>query len=368
MRAHRLFSSKSRPIHYGNYPLHRLRRMDDRPDLSGLATDNLSFRRPEHPESIVNAMAEHQAMLDTICDGFVNGAVSEIPDDPVERANHLKSFGYFNDASMVGIGMLSDECWLETPVRNPGIDDLAEMINTRQTKTLAAGIDQIMADLKDSINAPPREIGHHHTAIVLLWEYHRDPRPDEPGSTWIQDAQPHRACLLSSEAAVVIANYMRLLGFDAKAHTGTTSDICLEKVAVASGLAWNEDGVAVAPWLGKRFGISVVTTNMVLEHDRMLAPRAAQPASDLHGINWRLGRHSSKSAFNRDPFADRDYRDSAMKLENLKRVETPTTYMDEANIPRVPKRTDMFARSQFGDMGKANQDAATGGYLSLIHI
>ena len=78
---------------------------------------------------------------------------------------------------MVGIGPLSDECWLETPVRNPGIDDLAEMINTRQTKTLAAGIDQIMADLKDSINAPPREIGHHHTAIVLLWEYHRDPRP-----------------------------------------------------------------------------------------------------------------------------------------------------------------------------------------------
>jgi reductive dehalogenase len=364
MRAHRLFSSKSRPIHYGNYPLHRLRRRDDRPDLSGLASQNLSFRRPEDPESIVNAMAEHQAMLDTICDGLVNGVVSEIPDNPVERANHLKSFGYFNDASMVGIGPLSDECWLETPVRNPGIDDLAEMINTRQTKTLAAGIDQIMADLKDSINAPPREIGHHHTAIVLLWEYHRDPRPDEPGGAWIRDAQPHRACLLSSEAAVVIANYMRLLGFDAKAHTGTTSDICLQKAAVASGLAWNEDGVAVAPWLGKRFGISVVTTDMHLEHDRMLVPRAEQPDSDLHGINWRLGRHSSKSAFNRDPFADRDYRDSAMKLEKLKRVETPTTYMDEANIPRVPKRTDMFARSQFGDMGKANQDAATGGYYA----
>ena len=118
MRAHRLFSSKSRPIHYGNYPLHRLRRRDDRPDLSGLARQNLSFRQPEDPESIVNAMAEHQAMLDTICDGLVNGVVSEIPDNPVER-RHLKSFGYFNDASMVGIGPLSDECWLETPVRNP---------------------------------------------------------------------------------------------------------------------------------------------------------------------------------------------------------------------------------------------------------
>ena len=97
MRAHRLFSSKSRPIHYGNYPLHRLRRRDDRPDLSGLASQNLSFRRPEDPESIVNAMAEHQAMLDTICDGLVNGVVSEIPDNPDERSKHLKSYGYFND-------------------------------------------------------------------------------------------------------------------------------------------------------------------------------------------------------------------------------------------------------------------------------
>ena len=364
MRAHRLFSSKSRPIHEGNYPLHRLHRTDAAPDLTALSTPTLSFRRPEDPDSIVNAMAEHQAMLDTIRDGLVNGAVAEIPEDPSERSNHLKSFGYFNDASMVGVAPIGSECWLDAPLHNPEIDKLAEMVNTRQTKTLAAGIDQIMADLKDSINAPPRAIGHHHTAIVLLWEHHRDPRDDEPGGAWIQNAQAHRACLLSSEAAIVIANYMRLLGFDAKAHTGTSSDICLQKAAVAAGLAWNEDGVASAPWLGTRFGISVVTTDMTLAYDRPLAPLAQQPRSELQGLNWKLGRHSNKSAFNRDPYASRDYRDSAMKLETLKRVETPTTYMDEANIPRVPKRTDMFARAQFGDMGKANQDAATGGYYA----
>jgi len=364
MRAHRLFSSKSRPIHEGNYPLHRLQRTDDAPDLNRLSSPVLSFRRPEDPESIVNAMAEHQAMLDTIRDGLVNGARADIPKNPEERSNHLKSFGYFNDASMVGIGPIAEGCWLDAPLRNPEIDDLAEVINTRQTKTLAAGIDQIMADLKDSINAPPREIGHHHTAIVMLWEHHRDPRPDEPGGAWIQNAQAHRGCLLSAEAAIVIANYMRLLGFDAKAHTGTSADICLAKAAVAAGLAWNQDGVATAPWLGSRFGISVITTDMVLAHDRPLAPPDCQPRSELHGLNWKLGRHSNKSGFNRDPYAKRDYRDSAMKLETLKRVDTPTTYMDEANIPRVPKRTDMFARSQFGDMGKANQDAATGGYYA----
>ena len=43
-------------------------------------------------------------------------------------------------------------------------------------------------------------------------------------------------------------------------------------------------------------------------------------------------------------------------------MDTPTTYIDEPNVARVPKRSDMFARAQFGDMGKANQNAAKGGY------
>ncbi|MEC7210882.1 MAG: NAD-binding oxidoreductase, partial [Pseudomonadota bacterium] len=259
MSAHRLFSSKSRPIHQGNYPLHRLHRTDCAPDLTGLSAPALSFRRADDPESIVNAMAEHQAMLDTICDGLVNGVVSEIPDDPVERSNHLKSFGYFSDASMVGVGPMADGMWLEAPRRNPQNDALAEMIRTRQTKTLAAGIDQIMADLKDSVSAAPREIGHHRSVIVFLYEYRRDPRPDEPGAAWIQNAQAHRGCLLSSEAAIVIANYMRLLGFDAKAHTLTSSDICLTSATIAAGLAWNEKGRAVVPFLGERYGVAAIT-------------------------------------------------------------------------------------------------------------
>ena len=91
-------------------------------------------------------MSDHQAMLDTIRDGLVNGAMADITEDPAIRAQHLKSFG-FNDASMVGVGPLVDDLWLPAPRRNPGIDALATMVQTTQTKTLAAGIDQIMADL-----------------------------------------------------------------------------------------------------------------------------------------------------------------------------------------------------------------------------
>ena len=63
------------------------------------------------------------------------------------------------------------------------------------------------------------------------------------------------------------------------------------------------------------------------------------------------------------PFARRDYVLGGHPFERLKRVDTPTTFIDEPRVARVPKRTDMFARAQFGDMGKKNQQMTTGGYF-----
>ena len=83
-------------------------------------------------------MREFQAMLDAIREGFVNKAASACPDDPLERANHLKAFGYFNDASMVAVSALAEEARLAQSVRNADIDSLADELRTRQTLTLAA--------------------------------------------------------------------------------------------------------------------------------------------------------------------------------------------------------------------------------------
>ncbi len=357
----RFFSDRKRPVHLGPYPLERLKRAAALPAGSVPPMPALDFRRPERPESIVNAMGEFQAMMDAIRDGFVNPARAGIPDDPLERASHLKAFGYFSDASMIGCGPVPPEALLAEPLRNPDIDRLAGALRTRQTKTLASGIDVIMADLKESMEAPPRGIdGQDHT-IVFLYEHMRDPDPDEPGSDWIADAQDHRACLRATETAVVIANYIRLLGFAAKAHTATSSDVDLGQLALASGLVSLENGQLIAPWLGTRYGVAAVTTSMPIAHDRPLAPMARQK---LGGLGWRLGLGHAKSALNRDPFAKRRYVDGAHPFERLKRVETPTTYIDEANVARVPKRADMFARAQFGDLGKTVQDNAKGGYYA----
>ncbi|MDH3661395.1 MAG: NAD-binding oxidoreductase, partial [Alphaproteobacteria bacterium] len=361
----RFFSDKHRPVHLGPYPLERLLRVREMPDLHAIPPMSpLSLHRPNAPENIVNAMGEYQAMLDAIRDGLVNKAEAVCPSDPKTRAEHVKAFGYFSDATMVGIGAIPAACRLATPLHNPDIDRLAEDLRTRQTTTLASGIDVIMADLKESMEAPPTSIDDHRFAIVFLYEYPRDPDPHEPGADWIEDAQAARACLRASETAVVVANYLRLLGHDARAHTPTASDVNLNRQAAVAGLAGVTDGRLVNPYVGERFGVAAVTTTFELEADLPLAPLEQQPRWTTHGPAWWLGKGFQKNALNREPYKNRRYVDGAHPFERLKRVDQPTTFIDEERVARVPKRTDMFARAQFGDMGVKVQDNAKGGYYA----
>ncbi|MFK7992991.1 MAG: 2Fe-2S iron-sulfur cluster-binding protein [Granulosicoccus sp.] len=357
----RLFSTKNRPSHLGPYPLERLKRTSTKPILNNAPKfEQQSFNRDNTPESIVNAMREYQALLDTIRIGLTNKCVADCPGSPNERTNHLKAYGYFCDASMVGIAKLPDSARLANPFRNPDVDRLAEDLKNRQTKTLASGIDLIMADLRDSMMSPHTTVDDHSHAIVFLYEYPRDPSPDEPGVDWLDNAQAARASLRANETAVVIANYLRLLGFEARSHSASTSDVDLHQLTVAAGLTTVEQGKLCNPYIADRFGVSAVTTTFQITPDQPLVAQAEQPFS-LKGIAWQLGKGTLKNAYNHIPFAKRRFVDGAHPFEKLKRVDLPTTYIDEKRVARVPKRTDMFARSLFGDMGKINQEAAKGG-------
>jgi len=352
----KLFSYRNRPVHLGPYPLENLLRRSQPQGLDDLpAMQGLSFRRPDDPLSIVNAMQEYQAMLDATRDG-VSKAPAAIPDDLAERARHLKAFGYYLDTAMVGICEIPDAARLDTPIANPDVDRLADKIRTMQPKTLAAGVDVIMANLRESLAKPPADCLHHSHAIVLLCEYPRDPKPGEPGADWIQDAQAQRACLRTMETAVTLANYIRLLGFEARAHSGAASDVHLGRLGVAAGLATVRDGAAVNPFVGARFGLAAITTTLAMRPDKPLQP------NQKPGLGWHTGFAShAKSARNADPFAKRKFKDGPHPFEKLKRVDDPTTYIDKVNVARVPKRANMFARSLFGDLGKAAQEGAKNG-------
>ncbi|MEM9432765.1 MAG: 2Fe-2S iron-sulfur cluster-binding protein [Pseudomonadota bacterium] len=350
----KLFSYRNRPVDLGPYPLEHLKRSDDPPDLNQIGPFRaISFRKPDDSLSIVTAMQDYQAMLDATREGLVKLQRAEIPDDPDERSRHLKAFGYYCDASMVGVCQIPAAAWLEKPVANPDVGRLAQKIETLQPKSLAAGIDVIMAGLKDSLRAPPRSCAHHGHALVFLYDMPRDPLPSETGCDWIQDAQEQRACLRGMETAVTLANYIRSLGFEARAHSMAETDIDLVKLAISAGLVLPDGS---NPFLGRRYGLAALTTELDLAADAPLAngqtPRAA----------WQIGIGSNaKTARNNDPFAKRNFADGPHPFETLRRVSDPTTYIDTAHVARVPKRANMFARGLFGDMGKSVQEATKNG-------
>ena len=59
------------------------------------------------------------------------------------------------------------------------------------------------------------------------------------------------------------------------------------------------------PWLGGRFGLAAVTTDMPLSYDQPLA--VVQPKLALKSLDWILGRHGEPSQSNHDPYVARDY-------------------------------------------------------------
>jgi reductive dehalogenase len=361
----RLFSYRDRPVHLGPFPLERLARAAAPPDLArGPPMRSLAFDDP-NPESIVNAMARYMAMLDAVRDGRPAPLPAEIPADPQERSNHLKAAGYYFDASQVGVCALPPEALLPEPIRNPGLDAIVEELEKGQPKSFAAGIDVIYADVLDSARTRPTPIPHHRHALVFLVEYTRDPWPGERGTDWIRGSQPHRAAVLTAQTAVLLATYLRMLGFEARAHTASSSDVDLGKLAVAAGLARVADGALANPYVGTRFGLAAVTTTLELAPDAPLAEPSFGDRLRSHGPAWWLGKGTLRNAFNREPYRHREFRMGAFPFEKLKRVEAPTTFIDAARVPRFPKRADFFARALFGDMGKNVQEAAKGGMYVL---
>ncbi|WP_400086525.1 reductive dehalogenase [Yoonia sp. R78084] len=352
----KLRSYRTRPMHLGGFPLESLRRVDH-VDLSALPPmDPVSFRRPDDRKSIIGAMQDYQAMLDATRDGMVKREMAEIPSDLTERANHLKAFGYYCDASMVGVCAVPEAAWLQTPITNPDVDRLADKLRTMQPKSLAAGIDVIMAGLRESMSLPPADCRHHTHALVFLYDHPRAPKGGEQGTRWIKDALPQRACLRGMETAVTLASYIRTLGHEARAHSMAATDVHLGALAALAGLVAQEDGALINPFTGDRYGLAAVTTTLAMTADKPLAPGQKAPRSYQTG----LGTHA-KTARTRDPFAKRDFALGPHPFETLKRVDEPTTYIDRPNVARVPKRANMFVRGLFGDMGKQVQEATKNG-------
>ena len=311
----KLFSHKKRPVHLGPYPLESLPRLSDPEAMPpGLpAADAPMPRRPSESDTQGELSVGHAfGVYAELFDDQVHGAVAPqapVPADPLERAQHLKAGAYFLDADMVGTGLIPGDSWV-----TPGLD--------------------------------------HTYAVVILIAYSRKSATPQPGDSWIDGTRQLNADLRASELAVITADYIRNLGFDAKAHTPTRTDLRIDRVALQAGLVETRRGELRAPFLDTGFALSVVSTDLEVEPDRPLAKRSTlEDFKTTRGVSWKLGRGGTRAGLGRLNGDHRPLHMGRYPMEKIKRVDQPTTLIIDDEVPRVPVRAGGFPRAAHGDMG-----------------
>lgn len=358
-----LFSHSRRPVHLGSYPSERLGRSTFSPDLSKIKNDGtLKHAFTDDPLHLGRAISDYMCALDAVREGDKNPVKGEIPDGLDERAQHIKSAGYFLDSSVVGICRLDGQHILAQRVEHQNLRTTSYAQSEMKLR-LRFNPETVIRQMGKSLELTKQPINHHTHAIIFMVEHPRDPDATEPGGGWIAGLQQWRAALRSGETATVLANYLRILGFDARSHTATTTDVNLQRLAVSAGLASvGADGDVSSPFVGKRYGLAAVTTTLDFAVDAPLRPQGIVDLFRSKGPAWWLGYASPKNGFNRMEFGKRTFRDSKYPVETLKRAEKTTSFIDETRIPRVPKSSEFFLRAAFGDLGKGAQDASKDGF------
>ncbi|WP_419849138.1 reductive dehalogenase [Candidatus Poriferisocius sp.] len=359
----RLFSYKNRPVSMGPLPLETLKRAEG-VDVSQVQTrSQLTFDRNDRPESLVNAMRLYAKYMDAARNGPTSEQRVDIPSHPNERADQLKSMCYFMDALAVGCGVLSEALFLSSPYINADLESLH--VELGQLPEDRPGFHHHIAHgLQHGIDENGESIADHGYYAVIVYGHSRELRDSETAFEWLFGAGWHCASIRASETAVVLANYIRTFGFNARAHTESTTDLDLAKAGVAAGvLEVGTDGVARHPYLGLDFGLAAVSTDLEIEVDQPLAPRGIRGKVASHGPSWWFGggpalgrgKGTIKNAFNLDPYRKQSFEIDAYGMHKIKRRDTPSTFIDEVRVPRVPKRHDGFWRGNYGDFGEAVQ-------------
>ncbi len=365
----RLFSHKNRMPWQGAYPTELLSR-DGLPNVlpdvlkEQLAKLKTDYKMPDTlaGEPLNQSMNDFMCLLDSVREGHVNASGSDIPDCLTERSRHLKAAAYFLDSSIVGVCSLDNHDLLKTPRHHSDLAGLA-FSTAREKLRLRFNPEIILRQIEVAREAMKTSPTSHRFAVLIAVEFPRDPDPNEPGAGWILNAQEWRAAVRANETALVMANYLRILGYDARSHSATTTDFDLAKLAVKAGIAAvDEKGGLKNPMLGSRFGLAAISTSLELEPDQPLASTEEPSPFSRAGLSWRTGWSAPKRAGTHVDFHNRPYRDSRFPTEKLKRVEKTTNFIDEARVPRSPKSSEFFLRAAFGDLGPGPLEVSKDGY------
>jgi hypothetical protein len=305
-------SNKSRPYHFGPYPLERTER-DDK--VLGAEIERAAVSRADAPlpagDAFGAAIDKYHRIFDSLRGDDVAATRAPVPDDLGRRSVDIKGSAYFLNASMVGICEMPATAWL-------------------------AG------------SAP---LPHSH-AIVVLVEHGRSAENGSLANAWLANSVAALARFRAYEVAISVANHIQAMGYSAVAHDSRSGDVDLDRLTVIAGLGYREDAQVLNPYLGDRFAACVVTTDYPLATDRPLKPSAARKAKNL--AYW-LGFGGAVSGLERRRQDRRPTHLSKFPMETVRRVDQPTTLILDKEVPRVPKRASFFDRAVHGDLGKKTQ-------------
>lgn len=308
-------SNKQRPFHFSYYPLERLARDEQVAQREREADPVSKPLMPGHDTSTyARAVDKYHGIFKTFCKGQPAAARAPVPDDLERRMIDIKGAGYFLDASQVGICELSANCWYAGATR----DD-------------------------------------HSHAIVILAEYARLPEADNLAHAWLRNNIHATAEMRAFEVAVGIANHVRAMGFQASAHDDENEQVDIARLTVLAGLGIRSGDKVLNPFLDEAFAIAVVTTDYPLATDTPLAASAVKG----RGLAYWLGIGGATSGLERWRQARRTSHLSKYPMEQVKRVDRPTTLILEDEVPRVPKRAGFFERAIHGDLGPKAQKERT---------
>ncbi|MEE8395257.1 MAG: reductive dehalogenase [bacterium] len=244
-----------RPLHLSRFPMEKIAHRDETTTFIGDNVPRVPTRagffdrakagdlgqRPQaerrrfatkHPFS--HAMTPLLGGAVPLQDGEVAAQVAPGHADPVANARAVKAVAYYLGVDLAGICKAEPYAWYSHGAKGE-----------------------------------PIEVDHKYAMVVLIDQGY-ETMAGASGDDWISATQSMRAYLRGAEVCNTIAAHIRGLGYSARSHTNSLSQVLQIPLALLAGLGeMSRIGEMVLnPFVGPRFKSAVVTTNMPLEVDR----------------------------------------------------------------------------------------------------
>ena len=188
----------------------------------------------KHPLS--GALLQMGFTLRKAVDGKVGPEGAPLLDDPEWMAGHIKETAYFLRADLVGICELPPYAVYTNSVWHGG-----EKI----------------------------ELNHKYAIAILI---DQDTRTEEGtnGRDWISNSMSFMSYMTSGFIACILAEYIRRLGYPARAHHALNYQVVVPPILLWAGLGemCRIGDLVINPFLGPRFKAAVVTTDLPMAVDK----------------------------------------------------------------------------------------------------